>query len=962
MTSFYDINHDCKACPLSEGCKAPVPAVGQGRVMLVGEAPGRNEDKFGKPFTGDAGKYLDSLLASVGVKRTEVMISNVVKCRPLRNRTPSKQEADFCASRWLDVEVEINQPDIIVAMGKVAIEHFLGEGVTVEHVHGIPVGNVLPIYHPAAGFYDTRLMRAIQSDFEVLGKLVKGLEIEHPVDELEAVYSEVLPPEERKSYVEKTAWDTEVVDNKLWSFQASDKAGTGDFMDAGVWGFIPGDKRSVVHNYLYDARWIPLPDDTDDTMLMAYVLGLPQGLKELAWRLCGMEMKSYHEVIGGHRRQKGMDYLERAAKPGTALPPTSRSSDLPTSSESEAIITDSQERLSLMKTCLQYLLDDPGHTAGEVGDATGLGHQRVWRRISDLKNLDLVFSVGARAWTNNRNQAIWWPSEGASVDRLDDWPDPPELENVVWNKKDNKLEVQRKRPQNIGRKIKRILADVMSGKVLKDGPVDPWARWHNIDARERAVVEDVLGPMPDASLADIPREEAVYYATRDSDATLRVYEKLMPMIEEQELGMVYQMDRATLPVAMEMQREGISVDVEHLRNLGRHYLERMEAKAEQIFETASIPFAQGVNEVGVKIWRFNPNSDDAIRKLFYEHLGFKPTAFTPTGLPSVKGSELAKIDHPLVPMVEEYRHLAHIKDSFCDTLPDKVVDGNIHPTINVTRTETGRWSMKQPNLQQIPARTEIGRAIRKAFIATPWASLVAIDYSQIEMRVAAHLAGCRSMIDLFLEGRDIHTETASQIFDVPLDQVTSQMRYPTKTMGFGVVYGLTPHGLHNQMVQEGLDDWTESKCEEFIQEYYRLRPELRVWQEGVKAQARRDGYVKDMFGRIRYTPELLCPIERYQGAGERQAINMPVQSSAQGIIKLAMGEMHRRREETVRFTWLLQIHDEIMVEVLDQLKNGFIAWAVRIMESAVKLSVPVVVEAKAGQNWAEMEKALVKRV
>ena len=864
MTSFYAINRGCKACPLSEGCKAPVPAVGQGRVMLVGEAPGRNEDKFGKPFTGDAGKYLDSLLASVGVKRTEVMISNVVKCRPLRNRTPSKQEADFCASRWLDVEVEINQPDIIVAMGKVAIEHFLGEGVTVEHVHGIPVGNVLPIYHPAAGFSDTRLMRAIQSDFEVLGKLVKGLEIERPVDELEAVYSEVLPTEERKSYVEKTAWDTEVVDNKLWSFQASDKAGTGDFMDAGVWGFIPGDKRSVVHNYLYDARWIPLPDDTDDTMLMAYVLGLPQGLKELAWRLCGMEMKSYHEVIGGHRRQKGMDYLAEAD-----------------------------------------------------------------------------FNAGIEAW-----------------------PDPPELENVVWNKKDNKLEVQRKRPQNIGRKIKRILADVMSGKVLKEGPVDPWTRWHNIDPRERAMVEDVLGTMPDASLADIPREEAVYYATRDSDATLRVYEKLMPMIEEQELGMVYQMDRATLPVAMEMQREGISVDVEHLRNLGRHYLERMEAKAEQIFETASIPYAQGVNEVGdpTKIWRFNPNSDDAIRKLFYEHLGFKPSAFTPTGLPSVKGSELAKIDHPLVPMVEEYRHLAHIKDSFCDTLPDKVVDGNIHPTINVTRTETGRWSMKQPNLQQIPARTEIGRAIRKAFIATPWASLVAIDYSQIEMRVAAHLAGCRSMIDLFLEGRDIHTETASQIFDVPLDQVTSQMRYPTKTMGFGVVYGLTPHGLHNQMVQEGLDDWTEGKCEEFIQEYYRLRPELRVWQEGVKSQARRDGYVKDMFGRIRYTPELLCPIERYQGAGERQAINMPVQSSAQGIIKLAMGEMHRRREETVRFTWLLQIHDEIMVEVLDQVKNGFIAWAVRIMESAVKLSVPVVVEAKAGQNWAEMEQALVKRI
>ena len=277
----------------------------------------------------------------------------------------------------------------------------------------------------------------------------------------------------------------------------------------------------------------------------------------------------------------------------------------------------------------------------------------------------------------------------------------------------------------------------------------------------------------------------------------------------------------------------------------------------------------------------------------------------------------------------------------------------MHPTINVTRTETGRWSMKEPNLQQVPARTEYGRAIRKAFQAEPPCTLVAADYSQIEMRVAAHLAQCRSMIQLFHEGRDIHTETASQIFGVPAAEVTSQQRYPTKTMGFGVIYGLTPNGLYNQMAQEGLWDWTEERCGEFITDYYKLRPELGQWQKEVKQQAARDGYVRDMFGRVRWIPELLCPIQRYRSAGERQAINMPVQSSAQGIIKLAMGRLHERLERWPGLVrWLLQIHDELLWEVEDV--DEFVAIVTQEMEGTVQLSVPVLVEAKIGKNWGEM--------
>jgi DNA polymerase-1 len=813
--------------------------------MLVGEAPGRNEDETGVPFTRQAGEYLNSLLETAGLSRDEVIISNTVKCRPKNNRTPTVDEARYCANRWLDLEMAAFKPEIVVPMGRVAIEYLTGE-TNVEHVHGIPFvkdgAMVLPVYHPAAGFHDTRLMRHIQGDFEILGKLVRGEPIERVEDEWagEEMYIDMGEPfgePQGEDDGRIVALDTETVDGELWSVQLSDVPGGGLFF-SGVPEYLPILKHIVVHNYSYDSRFVQLPENTDDTMLMAYLLGLPQGLKGLAWRLCGMEMDSYQETIGGHRKDKAMAYLEEAV------------------------------------------------------------------------SLEV--------------------------------PDPPLLEDTSWSKKENRLVTSSKQPQHITKKIKRIIADVVGGKRLKDGPVDPYARWHNIDKRERAEVERELGVMRDASLEDVPMDEVVHYACRDSDATLRVFQILSERIDRLGLRYVYELDKRTLPIALEMMRNGIKLDSTYLNNLSRHYLELLEMKAEAIFST------EGVGR------RFNPNSDNEVRKLLFEELGFTPSKFTETGLPSVSKDELPKIDHPVVPLLMEYKHLAHLKDSFCDTLPGKVDEfGRIHPTINVTRTETGRWSMKEPNLQQIPSRSELGKAIRKAFVSEEGNFLVAIDYSQIEMRVAAHLTGCRSMIDLFLEGRDIHTETASQIFGVPVDQVTSWQRYPTKTMGFGVIYGLTPHGLFNQMSQEGLEDWDERACEKFIKEYYQLRPELGAWQDQTRAFAEKHGYVTDMFGRLRYIPEMLCPVKRYRGAGERQAINMPIQSTAQGILKAAMIRMGQE-ETSFPWFWLLQIHDELMFEVEAPHAPQFIWWATKIMESAVKLSVPIKVEAKMGTNWGEM--------
>jgi uracil-DNA glycosylase family 4 len=997
---LYDLTRSCTACSLRKGCLAPVPATGEGKIMLVGEGPGATEDKKGEGFTGDAGVYLDWLLGLNGIARADCIISNMVHCRPVGNKTPTHKEAEFCAERWLDKEIELLKPEIIVAMGAVAIHHFMGEGLTVEHSHGIPVQRdgytLLPVWHPAAGFYDTSLMRQIQQDFQVLGKLVRGEEVVRPVDDVVTEYylaKEV--PDYIREQEEGPVWalDTETVEGKLWSIQLSDKPGRGIFWPVpdeaqGYVSFpILKDSTVVVHNYLYDAQFVGLPADTHDTMVMAYNLGLPQGLKELAWQLCGMEMKSYTEMVAGQRHEKAMKWLQEAARPGLRLPSAHRESDLETSIEADTTITESGERLSIMRTCLGLLLDRPGLTAGEVGDISGLGHPRVWRRISDLKNLELVYPEGERPWTNGRSHAIWWPTKGTTLDSLDEWPNPPELEDVTWNKKTNKLETKVTKPQHISKKIRRIIADVVNGKETKDGPTDPWDRWHKIDPRERAAVEKVLGAMPDASLADANPEEALHYSSRDPDATLRVYRSLEPRIDELGLRAAYEMDRQTLPIAREMMDNGIKVDGDYLVALGKHYVELMEAKAEEIFGVASVEcsdcrgagahlIAVGVNSgssmgypeeetcyscQGLGNWRFNPNSDMDLRKLFFEYLGFKPKSFTPTRLPKVSTDVLADIDHPVVPLVEEYRHLAHLKDSFCDTLPGKVDEnGRIHTTIRVTRTGTGRWSMAQPNLQQIPVRTELGKAVRRAFQAEEENVLVAIDYSQIEMRVAAHLAQCQSMISLFHAGRDIHTETAAEVFGVRVEDVTSAQRYPTKTMGFGVLYGLTPNGLYRQMKQEPeLKDWTERDCERFIKDYFALRPELWDWQEGIKSFARRNGYVRDMHGRIRWTPEMGVPIARIRAAGERQAVNFPVQGGAQGILKLAMGAIWRDYPRAwegfeSRVRWLLQIHDEILNEVDERSQWDWVAWASWHMERVVHLSVPVVVEAKVGTNWGEM--------
>jgi len=863
---------DCSACGLRNGCNRPVPGenIQPCEVMLVGQNPGFNEDREGRPFIGQAGQYLDSLLFQSGVSRESVAICNIVKCLTPNNRQLRADEIQAC-SHWLDMELEVVQPRIVVAMGAPAIARFLSNGAgTVEHLHGKPIEMggriILPAYHPAAALRDTAKLRQCQEDFQVLRGLVKGrdwreyhIEDEYPKPVYRVVDSVSTEKWMRNDIAEtgEFAVDTEICHGKLWSVQISAKPGTAWFIP------IPDDFKgkydltdllgtAIVHNYLFDIQYLDIrEDDFVDSMTQAYLL------KELASRLCGIQMVNYREMVRPGQQKLSLDYLQKAVKK--------------------------------------------------------------------------------------------------------QWPDPPTIEETKWDNKKGCLVTRNKKPWHISRKITKMLDD------LADNPdTDLWDRWRNIPEEERYVVESVLGAMPESSLADIPFEQAVQYACRDADVTLRVYHKLKKMITDANLDFIQYLDLSVLPQVYEMMQNGMPVDIPYLKELSVYYFGNMEVAAGLASAKVGHPF--------------NPNSSKQVAEVVYGELPFKPTKKTATGLISTDDQELKKVKHPVITDILEYRRNLKNKSTFADALVEHAVPHQqgkdivyrVHTTLKTTRTETGRLSSADPvNLQTMPVRSEDGKKIRKGFKASPGCKLLAGDFSQQELRLQAHEAGCKNMLKLFRDGVDFHTATASMIFEVPMDEAEkTQYRYPSKVTNFEIIYLVSPEGLCESIHEQAMDiiidgkpldvsQWAISSCGDLINRWYGVNWEVKDWQMEKIAEARRFGYVKDIFGRRRYVPEISCPIRHIQESGERMCVNFPIQGGCASITKLAMLESYQSRNrlyspDDVRF--LMAIHDELMLEVREDMVMEIAVWLKGIMDNVVVLDIPMVSEIKAGDNWAEMEK------
>ena len=310
--------------------------------------------------------------------------------------------------------------------------------------------------------------------------------------------------------------------------------------------------------------------------------------------------------------------------------------------------------------------------------------------------------------------------------------------------------------------------------------------------------------------------------------------------------------------------------------------------------------------------------------------------------------------HPVVEDILEHRQLSKLQSTYIDTLPDLINPdtGRIHSSLNQTGTVTGRLSSSDPNLQNIPTRTTMGRRVREAFVAEEGCTLFAADYSQVELRILAHVSEDAALLEAFARDEDIHAFTASRVFEVPLAEVTPEMRRIAKTTNFAIVYGVTGYGLAQQT------SLSPEQATDFIRTYFDRYPQVKAYLDRCKAQAAELGYVETLLGRRRYFPELQSDRKAHAGlraAAERMAINMPIQGTAADIIKIAMIRLHEQlNARQLRSRPLLQVHDELLLEVPDNELEQVSALVVEIMEHAYPLKVPLKVDCKAGHNWGQM--------
>ncbi|MCX7727368.1 MAG: DNA polymerase I, partial [Chitinispirillaceae bacterium] len=441
------------------------------------------------------------------------------------------------------------------------------------------------------------------------------------------------------------------------------------------------------------------------------------------------------------------------------------------------------------------------------------------------------------------------------------------------------------------------------------------------------------------TLEEIEIEEISPYIGNLVCSLLPLKEKLKKTLDERGISELF--DKIEMPLVFilaKMERAGVKIDTKYLEKLSEEYKKRLDHIAKEIYHIAGK--------------EFNLNSPKQIGEVLFKELKLPAPKKTKGGAHStdVEVLETLSLDHPIAKKILEYRELQKLLSTYIDALPSQInkTTGRIHTTFNQTITATGRLSSTEPNLQNIPVRTEEGKKIRDGFVAEKGKLIVAADYSQIELRVLAHISKDPFLMAAFTEGRDIHIETASAIYGVFPEMVTPEMRRIAKTINFGLIYGMGPINLGKQL---GIP-FKEAKM--FIEAYFKQFPNIKKYMDTAIDNARKLGYTETILGRRRYLPEINSSNRIIREAAERIAINTPVQGSAADIIKIAMIEIDKElSKEFPEVNTILQVHDELVFEVPEKETNKFCAWVKKKMESAYSLAVPLHVDVKAGKNWNE---------
>lgn len=494
------------------------------------------------------------------------------------------------------------------------------------------------------------------------------------------------------------------------------------------------------------------------------------------------------------------------------------------------------------------------------------------------------------------------------------------------------------------------------GVQLKGKPFDTMIAAYLIDANQKVKMDELAkkllnyAPVPieeligkgkkQISMADLSPEEVYLYAAEDADITLRLYEILHKQLEKD--GLVEVADTVEFPlmkVLAEIEYQGVRLDTDMLNGFSKDLETDLKELEGKIYEKAGE--------------EFNINSPQQLGTILFEKLGLPAGKKTKTGRYSTNESVLTKlaVKYEIPSLILEYRQLAKLKSTYVDALPSLINEdtGRIHTDFNQSVAATGRLSSSNPNLQNIPIRTKRGREIRKAFIAEDGYKIMSADYSQVELRVIAHIAKDEAMIEAFKNGEDIHARTAKEIFHLEsLEEVTADHRRKAKEVNFGIPYGLSAFGLAQNL---GIEN---NEGKDMIDEYFNRFPNILNYINDTKQFAKDNGYVQTLMGRRRYVPDINSGNWNVRGFAERVAINMPIQGTAADVIKLAMIKIHDwLSSEDLKSRMLLQVHDELIFEIHESELETVPPKIIEMMEQAVEMAVPLKVEAGIGENWLE---------
>lgn len=651
-------------------------------------------------------------------------------------------------------------------------------------------------------------------------------------------------------------------------------------------------------------------------------------LKEMFQRL---EFKTWLAELGGASHLPVPSPALRAADPAPALQGEMNVSSVEsTNADYEAV----QDEAALARWIER--LRQAGEFAFDT-ETTDLDAQRA-----EIVGVSFTDKAGAGAYVPLAHR---YPGAPAQLDREQVLATlKPLLEDPQLGKIGQNLKYDLTVLANHGIRLRGLRYDTM----LESYVLDSTASRHDMDSLalkylgyKTVKYEDVAGKGKNQiNFSEVPVEQAATYAAEDADITLRLHQHLWPRLAQTPAleKVFHEIEMPLVPVLARMERHGVCIDAALLRTQSSELAKRMLELEQEAHRVAGQPF--------------NIASPKQLGEILFDKLKIPVLKKTPTGQPSTAEEVLQELalDYPLPELILEHRGLAKLKSTYADKLPEMInpKSGRVHTSYHQAVAATGRLSSSDPNLQNIPVRTAEGRRIRQAFIAEPGNKIVSADYSQIELRIMAHLSGDAGLIKAFSEGKDIHRATAAEVFGVALDVVSDEQRRAAKAINFGLIYGMSAFGLARQLKIE------RAAAQQYVELYFRRYPGVKQFMDATREQARSRGYVETLFGRRLYLPEInAANMARRQGA-ERAAINAPMQGTAADLIKMAMIAVDQRLSESdMNARMIMQVHDELVFEVLAAEVEPLCALAHKLMEGVALLAVPLVVDVGVGANWDE---------